>query len=68
MLEYKLRNWKEVIDLDFPSARVTEATRQLAMKYARRHSVSDTRLAMGRFYTDSEWEARREKVLSTPLP
>ncbi len=68
MLEYKLKDWREVIDLDFPPIEVTEATRQKMIEYAKRHSVGDVRLATGRFYTTAEYEARRERVLSTPLP
>lgn len=68
MLEYKLKKWKEVVHLDFPPLRVTEKLRENMIKYARRHSVGDARLAMGRFYTDAEYEARRKRILSTPLP
>lgn len=68
MLEYKLKNWKDVVDLDFPPLRVTEESREKMIKYAKAHIVGDVRLAMGRFYTDAEYEARQKKILLTPLP
>lgn len=68
MAEYKLKDWKEVIDSDFPYLKITEETRQTMVEYSRTHSVGNTRLAMGRFYTDLRYETWKERVLSTPLP
>lgn len=59
MLEYKLRDWREVIDLDFPPVEVTEETRQRCKEY---------RLAVRKPYKTEKYEAWREKILSTPLP
>jgi len=36
-------------------------------RYARRYG-GDARTSMGRIYTDTEFEARRQRSLSTPLP
>jgi len=66
----KLKDWREVIFEDFPDMKITEQTRDVMRRAAQsgRYLINDMRLATGRFYTDSEYEARRAKILSTPLP
>jgi hypothetical protein len=63
-----LKDWREVIDLDFPDVEITEETKRTMVEAGRRYLINDVRLATGRFYTTAEYEARRERVLSTPLP
>lgn len=64
----KLRNWREVIDIDLPEVKITEETRQEVL-HAPYEIRGDVRLVTGRFYTEAEFEAYRQKVLlSTPLP
>lgn len=66
----KLKNWNEVINEDWPDMKITEQTRDVMRRAAQsgRYLINDVRLAIGRFYTDSEYEARRAKILSTQLP
>jgi len=58
----------EVRDVDYPPHRViTEATRQISISEQGRFRGS-VRHVTGRFYTDAEYEQRRNKVLNHPLP
>lgn len=63
-----LKDWRECIDLDWPAQPVTERTRQGAYQMAQRGYRADVRTATGRMYTDSEFEARRKKILESKLP
>ena len=53
---------------DFPELHITEETRKQVLEHPELHSGLSVRTRMGKFYTDEEWEQRREEVLSTPLP
>ena len=64
----RLRDWREVIFEDWPAVRVTKGAIENAVGCARRYFTADARLAMGRVYTDAEYEARRLRILSKPLP
>ncbi|HVY01872.1 MAG TPA: hypothetical protein VHA12_03860 [Candidatus Nanoarchaeia archaeon] len=66
----KLSDWKNLIDVDFPPMRFTEATRQETVRAAQsgRYSPADVRIATGSFYTDAEYEAMRSRELARPLP
>lgn len=46
----RLRDWREVIDIDFPQHSVTEARARAAQRYAQRYG-GDARTSMGRIYT-----------------
>ena len=50
--------------------KITEQTREIMRKAGEsgRYLINNLRLATGRFYTDLGYEARRAKILSTPLP
>jgi len=64
----KLLTWRDVIDRPWPPmVDVTEATRQMTMKNATRFRGS-VRLACGRIWTADEYEKRRQRILSKPLP
>lgn len=47
---------------------ITEKVRQSIVNYAKSHSIGNVRIYMGRFYTDQEYEQRRQRILNTPLP
>ena len=64
----RLKDWREVINEDFPRIEVTEETIRNSVRMAQRGYRTDVRVAMGRVYTDKEYEARRQRVLSTELP
>jgi hypothetical protein len=65
----KLKDWREVLDLDFPKmGEVTIETRRAMREYGRRYLMGNFRLATGRIHTDREYEYWRERVLATPLP
>ncbi len=53
---------------DFPPLKITEQTRQNVLNNPQQHLNCDVRVRMGKFYTDEEYEKRREEVLNTPLP
>jgi hypothetical protein len=64
-----LRDWREVVDLDFPD--LPEITSEVIQKniYACRHmGYGDARLATGMVWADKDYEAMRQEELSTPLP
>ncbi len=68
MVSLRLKDWREVINEDFSLVRVTQDTVRRCVVFAQRGYSSDARVAMGRIYTDAEYESRRERVLNTPLP
>ena len=64
-----LKDWREVIDLDFPKLpEITQKIIQNNIYACRQLGCGDARLATGRIWTDEAYEARRQKVLSTSLP
>jgi len=48
--------------------KVTEETRRNVLEHPELHKNLSVRARMGNFYTDEEWEQRRDKVLNTSLP
>jgi hypothetical protein len=58
---------RDVTDVDFPDVEITRELRDDILK-GKQVISGDMRIAMGKFYTDKEWESRRKKVLSRPLP
>lgn len=66
----RLKDWREVINTDFPKTEITERTKYVMRRVTSsgRYLINNMRLATGRVYTDLEYEARRAKILSTPLP
>ncbi len=63
----KLKDWKDVIDFDWPRHQITDETIAYNMVMAT-HYRSSARIATGRLYADNHYEIRRQKILSTPLP
>ena len=62
-----LENQQDIIDIDFPQpGPVTQKTIQGMLNYAQRY-WSSARETTGRIFTDSEYEARKQRILSTPL-
>lgn len=63
-------NWRDLINVDLPPMRITEETRKATVTAAQsgRYAPVDARIAMGRFYTDREYEEMRCKEMSRPLP
>ena len=64
----RLKDWRDVINVDFPKVEVTEETIRNSVRMAERGYRTDMRVATGRVYTDAEYEARRQRVLSQELP
>ncbi len=63
-----IRDWKEVIDEDLPESKpVTAKTKEAMMKHQMRFR-GGVRIATMRVWEDDAFEARRRRVLSTPLP
>lgn len=63
-----VKEWFEVIDTDLARhVPITEKTRELAKEEAFRFRGS-VRVSTGRFSTDAEYEERKQRVMSTPLP
>ena len=48
--------------------KVTEETRRNVLEHPELYRDLSVRTRMGNFYTDEEWEQRRDKVLNTSLP
>jgi len=67
-LEAVFGDWRDFIDVDFPEVKITEETREATVAYALSHPTDNVRIAMGRFYTDKEYQDHRQKILSTLLP
>ena len=64
----RLKDWREVLERDFPDSSFTEQSRKQIRSYSLGSCVGDARLATGRFYTDSEYQEERRAIQSTPLP
>jgi len=64
----RLKDWKEVIYEDFPRLEITEEVIRNSVQMSQRGYRTDFRIATGRVWTDKDYEARRMRVLSTPLP
>lgn len=65
----RLKDLGEVLFLDQPRYQeITKTTVQKIIDYARRYFTGDARVAMGRVYTDAEFEARQKRSLSRSLP
>jgi hypothetical protein len=62
---YKLRDLRELYDVDFPEIEITERTKEIARESNIR---GDARIAIGLFYTDKGYESHRKRVLRKPLP
>ena len=64
----RVKHWSQALREDFPErALITESTRE-ALKGQGKRFRGSVRLAMGRIYTDVEYEERRQRVLATELP
>jgi len=60
---------QELIDRDWPDFVIDKKAIEESLKYSNRFEIRDnTRLATGRVFTTQEYEAWRNRVLSTPLP
>ncbi len=58
----------KLINTDFPDMKpITENTKKDVINNSNSYRGS-VRLSTGRFFTDSEYQKKKEKVLSTPLP
>ena len=63
-----LKNWKEALDAKLPDhGPITEEMVECAANQARRYRGS-TRIALGKIWTDEDFEKRRCEVLRMPLP
>lgn len=47
---------------------ITEKTKENISKHPNLYVNCDVRTYMGKFYTDEQWEQRREELLNRPLP
>lgn len=66
-----LRDWRKLIRVDYPEqGESTERTIRKGVEYSQsaRYSSSSMRQAAGRVWDNRAYEARRQRVLSTPLP
>ncbi len=62
------RDITNLIDADWPEAKpITEQTRQIVIENAKYHSYGNVRLATGRFYTDAEYQTKKDNSRK-PLP
>ena len=58
---------KTILNMVLPRKKVTSKTRANTISESNRFRGS-VRIALGRFYTDDEYEKRRKRILNTPLP
>jgi len=65
---FSIGKWASVVEEDFPPRHpITARTKQVVKKKAR-HFRCSMRVATGRFYEDVDYDAWRERILSTKLP
>ncbi len=64
----KLMDWRKVLTKDIPgNLTVTSKTVEMAISQGRRYRGS-MRISTGRIWTSEDYEKRRKKILTTPLP
>ena len=59
---------EDILFQDYPPLHITEETRRDVLEHPEKYMSCDVRTRMGKFYTDEEYEQRREEVLNRPLP
>ena len=62
------RDKENILFKDFPQLKITDEVRNDVLQHPIRYTNYDVRIRTGQFYTDEEYEQRRIKILSTPLP
>ncbi|MBO4246180.1 MAG: hypothetical protein J5892_05550 [Bacilli bacterium] len=67
---YRLREYinNEVINKDYPDFKVTDKTKEDVFIHPGAYLNCDSRIRMGKFYTDQEYKNYKKRVLSRPLP
>ena len=63
-----LRDWRDVVDVDFPEARLDRASVNYSISLSGRFSIRDVRVAMGKVIAYEDYVTMRERSLSRPLP
>lgn len=63
-----MQDKKDILFKDFPPLHITEETRKDVLAHPQLYANCDVRVRMGKFYTDEEYQRRREEVLNRPLP
>ncbi|MDD5193652.1 MAG: hypothetical protein PHF67_03630 [Candidatus Nanoarchaeia archaeon] len=63
-----IKDWREVIKMDLPDIGPVTYETVRRIQYNARMYGGGTRALTGRIWTDEDFEARRQRVLSTPLP
>jgi len=67
-LGLRLKDWREVVLADFPADReITDRTVLITTDESSRFRGS-VRISHGRIYTTRQFDAWRNRVMSTPLP
>lgn len=59
---------RTILFTPYKPLKITEETRRAVLEHPELHSGLSVRVRMGKFYTDDEWEQRREEILNKPLP
>lgn len=57
-----------VISRPFPRFKITEKLRDNIKVHPLSYQNCDVRIRLGLFYTEKEWEEKRNKILSKKLP
>lgn len=58
----------DIISRPFPSFTITDKLRDNIKSYPLRQQNCDVRIRLGLFYTEEEWEKKRNKILNKKLP
>lgn len=58
---------KQILEAPYKPLKITEETRQEVLEHPELHMGCSVRVKMGKFYTNDEYEQRREEVLNAPL-
>ena len=59
---------RDIISRPFPRLEITEYLRDDIKAHPWRYQNCDVRICLGLFYTEKEWEKKRNKILSKKLP
>ncbi len=58
----------DVISKSFPRFKITKKLRDNIKSHPLSYQNCDVRIRLGLFYTEKEWEKKRDKILSKKLP
>lgn len=61
-------NNKEILETDYKKIKITDKTKEKIIKHHKLNYSLPVKVFMGKFYTDDEYNRKRNKAFNTTLP